>query len=116
MDTYQQFEVNGKTIEIRKNTFFYAKRDYLKLFCQFLKAHNAYVKFRANCLKQHKSDSDSDFFTPIREVNQNCLDFKTLVDLSFIWARTREGHSFWKQLNSEWKSITYILNNDKWLI
>ena len=74
------------------------KNDVIKKhFLRFLKNNDVYIQYR-NCFKQSKPH--------FRHLIKNNWFYNTKVDIinaSFHWASTKEGHDFWMNLHKQWE-------------
>lgn len=76
-----------------------------KLFVRFLKMKKVYreyihnvTSYRMDCLR-HKSFNEIMLDDIIRFNGRN------LINNAFVWRDTKEGESFWRQLDKEWRFI-----------
>lgn len=81
------------------------------IFYLFLKVHNVDEAFLAN-IKFQFPEKDYDKKNNLERLkeylNFKLTDFRyldTIIDYSFNWASTREGHEFWHQLHESWRLI-----------
>lgn len=66
-------------------------------FEQYLKERKLYGRYITNVKKQ-MTDSKYKYNSFI----QNCTEqAKRIIDYTLTWSRTREGHSFWSKVNSD---------------
>ena len=94
-------------------------RQYEMEFIKFLKQHNAYESFKKN-LRQDSSLYASIVLNPFdriarsyRHIEDECqrerniiCALERVIDFSFLWVGTKEGHEFWRKLNSEWMNYS----------
>lgn len=69
--------------------------DIKKEFVRFLKENNAYMKYRIN-LKNYCMNNSDFFHLPKTSGNK-------LLGYAFFWDETKEGYTFWKELNNKWQ-------------
>jgi hypothetical protein len=65
-----------------------------KKFKEFMKAHNAWKKFKRNFKKIGTCSKRKDFFQKIRPENY-------LLD-AFPWYESKQGSNFWLKLDEKW--------------
>ena len=97
-----------------------------KEFIIFLKENNAYEKFKQNIRQQKHSIYQQINPNPFMDVimcayeqnlneKQTKRDFiasvSSIIDHSLIWANTKEGHEFWRNLNRKWSIHSYNIFN-----
>ena len=81
-------------------------------FLKFLKKHNALKPFKQNVLRTLKRQCSS-CITQYTMVNPfvsshilpyeyNSLFGYAIIDQSFVWAATPQGHDYWHELDLEW--------------
>jgi hypothetical protein len=90
---------------MRKLTY----REIVREFLFFLKKENAYKKYIKAIKQQRKSQFKNwgnyiNIFTinSLRECLKNNSNIGYLIDNSFHWASTKEGHDFWSALDNKW--------------
>ena len=82
-------------------------------FIKFLKKHNAYKQYMTARRQYLQKELGA---TAFQLVNPNMLvtrDFdrlhshvhESIIDHSFCWRQTKEGHDFWSELNDKWYDI-----------
>lgn len=79
----------------------------IRLFSEFLKRNGIYVKFKENSeFQKGIANRDGNFFylfTNKHNINNNEeYLIRKLIDLSFVWSKTKEGHSFWAKVHAKW--------------
>lgn len=87
-------------------------RDIIREFLFFLKKENAYKEYIKAIKQQRKNqflnwENHVNIFTinPLKECfknNNNQLCY--LIDRSFLWTSTKEGHDFWSALDEKWSN------------
>lgn len=81
-------------------------KSFRRLFSEFLKFNNIYSKFRENSdIQKSIIGRDGNFFylyTRKRSTSSEETLIIQLIDYSFTWAHTKEGHSFWQEVNRQW--------------
>lgn len=93
-----------------------------KEFIIFLKENNAYEKFKQNIRQQkhsiYQQINPNPFMHYImyayeRNLNekQTKRNFMSIIDHSLIWAKTKEGVVFWRNLNCKWSMHSYNIFN-----
>ncbi len=79
----------------------YAKKKYItrnvtkKHFIQFLKQHHAYEQFIKNFSKNNIRFSIY--------ISFSAMKMRNILNNSFVWGNTAEGHKYWQKLNKEWE-------------
>ena len=78
-------------------------KEKLKYIKRFLKEHGVYIIFFKN-VKERRVDDGSFLLTYYNGSweemvkSKNCID--KIIDSSFIWKNTPEGHDFWQRLDN----------------
>ena len=92
---------------MRKLTY----REIVREFLFFLKKENVYKEY-INAIKQQRKSQFKNWGNYINILTINSLRgcFKSnhsyiiyLIDESFHWASTKEGHDFWSALDKKWR-------------
>ena len=65
-------------------------------FIEFLKENEAYRDYIKN-LKNHRGLTLDEYF------NRRCADEESVLMDAFVWAETKEGYEYWKNLNKKWE-------------
>lgn len=74
----------------------------LRQFIRFLKDNDVFKQYMFTTKNakgqwfENRKFSDRYF-----EIFQEC--FEDIIDMSFCWAATKEGHEFWLNLHKKWK-------------
>ena len=89
-------------------------------FIKFLKNNNAYDEYLYAVRDKIKEYKDYDKIKPLYlyclinplvrpKLNQifQGKHPKDIIDRSFCWADTQQGHRFWEKLNDKWNDIAY---------
>lgn len=84
-------------------------REIVKEFLLFLKKENAYKKY-IKAIKQQKKGQFKNLGNYINVLTidslKGCFVYSSnigyLIDSSFHWASTKEGHDFWSELDRKW--------------
>ena len=84
-------------------------REIIREFLFFLKKENAYKKY-IKAIKQQKKREIKNWGNYINVLTINSLkecfiknsNIGYLIDCSFHWASTKEGHDFWSALDKKW--------------
>lgn len=83
--------------------------DFAFIFYLFLKVHNADEAFLTNTNFTEKDGKKGNDLERLKEyLNLRVTDFRylsTIIDYSFNWASTKEGHEFWLRLHESWRPI-----------
>lgn len=66
----------------------------MKKFIKFLENNNAWEKFEKAFIENGK---DAKAYKAIFKEDEN-----RALDTAFIWAKTKEGHAYWSELNQKW--------------
>ena len=85
-------------------------REIIREFLFFLKKENAYKKY-IKAIKQQKKEQFKNWenYINIFTINnfKGCFrsdsNIGNLIDYSFHWAITKEGHDFWSELDKKWR-------------
>ena len=70
-----------------------------KQFIQFLKDNNAYYEF------EHNLSTKFHYYISMFSLKQST----SIIDDAFIWRETREGFSFWSEIDQKWRKQTFKL-------
>lgn len=76
-----------------------------KLFVRFLKMKKVYREYIHNVISNRM---DSFVHKPFNEIMLDDIirfNGRNLINNAFVWRDTREGESFWRQLDKEWRFI-----------
>lgn len=84
-------------------------REIIREFLFFLKKENAYKKY-IKAIKQQKKREIKNWgnyinvltINSLKECFRNNSNIGYLIDCSFNWASTKEGHDFWSALDKKW--------------
>jgi len=82
-------------------------REIIKEFLFFLKKENAYKGY-IKAIKQYRKKEFINWENYINVLTINSLkgcfnsNIGHLIDMSFHWAPTKEGHDFWSVLDKKW--------------
>ena len=84
-------------------------REIIREFLFFLKKENAYKKY-IKAIKQQKKGEFNNFenyinvltISSLKRCFRNGSNIPYLIDSSFHWASTKEGHNFWSELDIKW--------------
>ena len=79
---------------------------FLKFFLRFLKEHHCFSKYQ-RALFEAKNYRDNNFIKRQCEI----CNFG-IIDNSFIWSDTKEGHDYWSNLNYEFRKLYYSFKNE----
>ena len=72
---------------------------FTKIFLRFLKENHCFSKYQRALFEAYKERANIKFHELlIRETEK-------IINDSFIWAHTREGHNYWQFLNYKFKNI-----------
>ena len=79
-------------------------------FIKFLKKNNAYKQYMTARRQYLQKECGA---TAFQLVNPNMLvswhfgkyDYEGIIDKSFSWRQTKEGHDFWSKLDDKWYDI-----------
>lgn len=74
-------------------------------FIHFLKENNAYEKYIHNFNNQKGRITKGCVFL---SDSDNITKGKSFVTGAFFWDQTKEGYSFWFDINKKWRSILWI--------
>ena len=77
-------------------------RSFLKFFLRFLKENHCFGKYQ-RALFERSNYRANDF---IKKECENCN--YGIIDHSFIWSDTKEGHRYWCNLNNEFRSLYFL--------
>jgi len=84
-------------------------RKIIREFLFFLKKENAYKEY-IKAIKQQRKNQFVNWgnYINIFTINSlkgcfNNIDIAYLIDVSFRWASTKEGHDFWSALDKKWR-------------
>lgn len=94
--------------------------NFYRVFICFLKENNAYLPYRNALKKRH-----GDFFYPMKKMpkriyEEHGLDIKTIqescakeiINSSFTWSQTKQGHNFWGELYEIWLKFAKSIKID----
>lgn len=83
-------------------------REIIKEFLFFLKKENAYKEY-IKAIKQYRKKEFRNWENYINILTikplKNCVinNIAYLIDCSFTWSSTEEGHDFWSALDKKWR-------------
>lgn len=77
---------------------------FLKFFVRFLKEHHCFAPFQRELFRKNGLQSNEILYNFCE-----CCDSR-IIAFSFTWAKTKEGHKYWKRLNDEFYNLTYGTN------
>ena len=78
-------------------------RSFLKFFLRFLKENHCFGKYLRAFNAEYEDYRSNDF---IKRQCESCN--YGIIDNSFIWSDTREGHDYWSNLNNEFRSLYFL--------
>ena len=88
----------------------------LRQFIRFLKENNSLEYFCDNVKEQNGKQQDKKtLLLSMREkrTTQNITYYLiNIIDRSFYWARTPQGHEYWKRLNERWRQ-SFTISKEK---
>lgn len=91
-------------------------RELTKIFLQYLKENNAYDKYKRAVRTQQNIKGWYNHINPLTIsaiANPSILSNEPneLINFSFNWTRTPEGHTYWSDLDVRWRTLmsNYIL-------
>lgn len=73
-----------------------------KHFYKFLKRNRCLKQFIANIVNEHPYYKDKPILT--------ILENYTSVGIGFIWMHTREGSTFWNEIDKKWIEYWHEIN------
>lgn len=76
-----------------------------KLFVRFLKIKKVYRKYRHNEILHRMNCFKHKPFNEIMLDDIIQYNGRNLINNAFVWRYTKEGESFWRQLDKEWRFI-----------
>ena len=76
-----------------------------KLFVRFLKMKNVYREFMHNVISYRMDWFNRKPFNEIMLDDIIRCNGRNLINYAFVWKYTKEGESFWRQLDNEWRFI-----------
>lgn len=84
-----------------------------KEFIEFLKQNNALKEYKENFINYWKTFYPKDIIPliidPLHMLIKDTNRYHDIINDSFIWGRTPQGHDYWSILNSQWiKKLKYI--------
>ena len=84
-----------------------SKSEYMikKLFVRFLKMKKVYREFRYNEILHRMGCFKHKPFNEIMLEDIIQYNGRNLINNAFVWRYTKEGESFWRQLDKEWRFI-----------
>ena len=75
---------------------------FCRFFLRFLKENHCFGKYQ-RALFEAKNYRANDF------IKRQCEDCNSeIINNSFTWSDTKEGHYYWKYLNNEFRSRYYL--------
>lgn len=90
-------------------------RELVNKFITFLKKENAYKEYLEAFRNAHRLSCHENWYTAINPLAytkiRNRIDkgyIKDIIDYSFCWDKTKQGHYFWRKLNRKWNDIISI--------
>ena len=75
------------------------KKKYLKLFLEFMKMNHCLKKFLYNCFKQKNRNIHN--ISDLEEYFEYQQYTPQIINFSFTWMETKEGHDYWEKLNNK---------------
>ena len=75
----------------------------VKFFFRFLKSKGLFMKYRKELFKQ----KDEEAIEMLFEKHHGTAYFEHIIDYSFCWSATEDGHNFWSALNKEFSRNFY---------
>lgn len=75
------------------------KKD-VKFLFRFLKSKGLFFKYRKELFKQKNEEAIEKLF----ENRQGTAHFEEIIDYSFCWSETEDGHNFWSRINKEFST------------
>ena len=79
---------------------------FLKFFLRFLKENHCFGKYQ-RALFTSKNYRSNDF---IKRQCESC--YFEIINNSFIWSDTKEGDSYWRHLNYEFRKLYYSFEKE----
>ncbi len=76
-----------------------------KLFVRFLKMKKVYREFIHNVISYRMDCFKRKPFNEIMLDDIIQYNGRNLINNAFVWRYTKEGESFWRQLDKEWRFI-----------
>ena len=73
---------------------------FLKFFLRFLKENHCFGKYQRAFNAEYEGYRSNDF---IKKQCEHCN--YGIIDNSFIWSNTKEGHDYWWNLNNEFMNL-----------
>lgn len=74
-------------------------RQITKLFIDFLKENNCYIKFKDNFFRENPEGDFADF------IHRSVYN---IFIIAFCWSETPEGREYWRNLNYKWNDFVSI--------
>ena len=76
-----------------------------KLFVHFLKMKKVYREYLHNAISYKRPCFNHNSFNEIMLDDIIRFNGRNLINRAFVWRYTKEGDSFWRQLDKEWRFI-----------
>ena len=76
-----------------------------KLFVRFLKMKKVYREYRHNEILYRMDYFNNKPFNEIMLDDIIRFNGRNLINYAFVWRYTKEGETFWRQLDTEWRFI-----------
>ena len=82
-----------------KEMDFSTTRGRKRFFIDFLKYNNVFLQYRKNFIIEQQKHAKND---TIKGLLSNF--YLEMINYGFTWTETPQGHSFWSNLNQQWKN------------